>query len=87
MSKAFIVAAVIVGFTLFAGGVFAQDRSHPLTLNTFVDILTDPTATSAQKEVGLKDGTWYEGTITVTDVEYFKNKGTGEPFTVGLVEH
>jgi hypothetical protein len=42
---------------------------------------TDQTVTSAQKEIGLKGGTWYEGTITVTDVEYYKNAGTGEPFT------
>jgi hypothetical protein len=41
---------------------------------------TDQTVTSAQKEIGLKGGTWYEGTITVTDVEYYKNTGTGEPF-------
>jgi hypothetical protein len=70
----------MVGCTLFAAGVFAQDRSHPLPLSTFVDMYTDQTATSAQKEIGLKGGTWYEGTITVTDVEYYKNTGTGEPF-------
>jgi hypothetical protein len=74
------VAVVMVGFTLFAAGVFAQDRSHPLPLSTFVDVYTDQTVTSAQKEVGLKEGTWYEGTITVTDVEYYKNTGTGAPF-------
>ena len=74
------VAAVMVGSTLFAAGVLAQDQSHPLPLSTFVDMYTDQTVTSAQKEVGLKEGTWYEGTITVTDVEYFKNTGTGEPF-------
>ena len=74
------VAVVMVGCTLFAAGVFAQDRSHPLPLGTFVDIYTDQTVTSAQKEIGLKEGTWYEGTITVTDVEYYKNTGTGEPF-------
>ena len=74
------VAVVMVGCALFAAGVFAQDRSHPLPLGTFVDIYTDQTATSAQKEIGLKEGTWYEGTVTVTDVEYYKNTGTGEPF-------
>lgn len=74
------VAAVLAGCTLFAAAVFAQDRSHPLPLSTFVDIYTDQTATSAQKEVGLKEGTWYEGTVTVTDVEYYKNAGTGKPF-------
>jgi len=74
------VAVVMVGCTLFAAVVLAQDRSHPLPLSTFVDIYTDQTVTSAQKEIGLKEGTWYEGTITVTDVEYYKNTGTGEPF-------
>ena len=78
--RAPFVAAVMVGVALFAVGVFAQDRSHPLPLSTFVDIYTDQTVTSAQKEIGLQEGTWYEGTITVTDVEYYKNTGTGEPF-------
>ena len=73
-------AAVLVGCTLFAAAVPAQDRAHPLPLSTFVDIYTDQTVTSAQKEIGLQEGTWYEGTITVTDVEYYKNTGTGEPF-------
>jgi len=79
--RAPFVAAVLAGFTLFAAGAFAQDRAHPLPLSTFIDIYTDQTVTSAQKEVGLKKGTWYEGTITVSDVEYYQNKGTGEPFT------
>jgi hypothetical protein len=74
------VAVVMAGCSLFATGAFAQDRTHPLPLSTFVDIYTDQTVTSAQKEVGLKEGTWYEGTITVSDVEYYKNKGTGKPF-------
>jgi hypothetical protein len=78
--RAPFVAVVMVGVTLCAAGVFAQDRSHPLPLSTFVDIYTDQTVTSAQKEIGLQEGTWYEGTITVTDVEYYKNTGTGEPF-------
>jgi len=78
--RAPFVAAALVGFTLFAAGTFAQDSTHPLPLGTFVDIFTDQTVTSAQKEVGLKEGTWYEGTVTVTDVEYYKNRGTGEPF-------
>jgi hypothetical protein len=73
--------AVLVGCALFAARVFAQDRSHPLPLSTFVDIYTDQAVTSAQKEVGLKKGVWYEGTITVSDVEYYKNTGTGKPFT------
>ena len=73
-------AAMLAGCTLFAAVAFAQDRSHPLPLGTFVDTYTDQSVTSAQKEVGLKKGTWYEGTITVTDVEYYQNKGTGEPF-------
>jgi Cu/Ag efflux protein CusF len=74
------VAAVMIGCTLIAGGAFAQERPHPLPLSTFVDIYTDQSVTSAQKEVGLKEGTWYEGTATVTDVDYYQNKGTGEPF-------
>jgi hypothetical protein len=73
-------AAVLVGCTLFAAGGAAQDREHPQPLAAFVDIYTDQTVTSAQKEVGLKKGTWYEGAVTVTDVEYYQNKGTGEPF-------
>jgi len=79
--RAPFVAAVLAGYTLFAAGAFAQDRAHPLPLSTFIDIYTDQSVTSAQKEVGLKKGTWYEGTITVSDVEYYQNKGTGEPFT------
>lgn len=78
--KTSFVAVVMVGCTLFAAGVFAQDRSRPLPLSTFIGIYTDQTVTSAQKEIGLQEGTWYEGTITVTDVEYYKNTGTGEPF-------
>ena len=78
--RAPFVAVVMVGVTLFAAGLSAQERSHPLPLSTFVDIYTDQTVTSAQKEIGLQEGPWYEGTITVTDVEYYKNTGTGEPF-------
>lgn len=78
--RAPFVAAALVGCTLFAAGALAQDRTHPLPLSTFIDTFTDPTATSAQKELGLPEGTWYEGTITVSDVEYYKNLGSGEPF-------
>lgn len=78
--RARFAAAVIVGCTLSAAGAFAQDQAHPLPLASFVDTYTDPSVTTAQKEVGLKEGTWYEGVITVTDVEYYQNKGTGEPF-------
>jgi Cu/Ag efflux protein CusF len=74
------LAAVIAGCSMFATGVAAQDRATPLPLGTFVDTYTDQTVTSAQKQVGLKEGTWYEGTITVSDVDYYENKGTGEPF-------
>ena len=79
MRRAFGVAA-IVGCVLSAGLVPAQERSKPLPLSEFVGKFTDPGLTSAQKEVGLKRGTWYEGAITVTDVEYYTNKGTGDPF-------
>jgi len=78
--RALFVAAVLVWSMLFTAEGFAQDRSHPLPLGTFIDIYTDQTVTSAQKEVGLKKGTWYEGTIAVSDVEYYKNTGMGEPF-------
>ena len=74
-------AAVIVGCVLTAGLVQAQDKSHPLPLSTFVGMFTDPSVTSAQKEIGLPEGTWYEGTITVSDVEYYKKQGPGEAFT------
>jgi len=74
-------AVVIVGCLLCAGPLPAQDKAHPLPLSTFVRMFTDPSATSAQKEIGLPEGTWYEGTITVSDVEYYKKQGPGEAFT------
>lgn len=73
-------AAVILGCMLSAGLSPAQDKSHPLPLSTFVRTFTDPTATSAQKQIGLPEGTWYEGTATVSDVEFFGKQGTGEAF-------
>jgi len=73
-------AAVIIGLVLSAGLVLAQDKAKPLPLSTFVGLFTDPSVTSAQKEIGLPEGTWYEGTITVSDVEYYKKQGTGEAF-------
>jgi len=79
MRKAF-GAAVIIGLVLSAGLVLAQDKAKPLPLSTFVALFTDPGVTSAQKEIGLPEGTWYEGTITVSDVEYYKKQGTGEAF-------
>jgi Cu/Ag efflux protein CusF len=78
--KTAALAAVLVGCTLFAAVGFAQDQSHPQPLSAFVDLYTDQTVTSAQKEVGLKEGTWYEGSVVVTDVDYYQNKGTGQPF-------
>ena len=78
--KATLFTAVMLGCTLLAIGADAQDRSQPLPLSTFVDVFTDQTVTSAQKEVGLKEGTWYQGAVTVSDVNYYQNKGTGEPF-------
>jgi hypothetical protein len=79
MRRAFGVAA-IVGCVLSAGLVPAQEQSKPLPLSEFVGKFTDPGLTSAQKEVALPEGAWYEGTITVSDVEYYKKQGTGEAF-------
>jgi hypothetical protein len=73
-------AVVIVGCVLSAAAVLAQEKSRPLPLSTFVATFTNPSATSAQKEIGLPEGTWYEGTITVTDVEHYKQQGSGEAF-------
>jgi hypothetical protein len=73
-------AAVFVACVLSAGLVGAQDRSKPLPLSGFIGQFTDRNMTSAQKEIGLPEGTWYEGTITVSDVEYYKKQGTGESF-------
>lgn len=75
-----LVAVVMVGCLVFAAQAGAQDRARPLPLSTFVGLFTDQTVTSAQKEIGLPEGTWYEGTITVSDAEYYKQQGTGEPF-------
>lgn len=73
MRRAVAVAAVLVLGAV--GGVGAQDKSNPLPLSGFVKTFTDIRATSAQKEIGLPEGTWYEGTITVSDVEYYQAKG------------
>ena len=73
-----IGALVVIG--LVGGAALAQEKSRPLPLSGFVKTFTDIRATSAQKELGLPEGTWYEGTITVTDVEYYKKQGPGEAF-------
>lgn len=79
MKRAFVMA-VLLGSLVFPGSVVAQDQSHPLPLSTFVDLFTNQEATSAQKEFGLPEGTWYEGTISVTDVEHYRKQGSGEAF-------
>jgi hypothetical protein len=73
--KATVALAAVVLLGLFGGAAVAQQKDRPLPLSGFVKTFTDIRATSAQKEVGLPEGTWYEGTITVTDVEYYKAKG------------
>ena len=68
-----LVGLVVIGL---AGGVaVAQEKSTPLPLSGFVKTFTDIRATSAQKELGLPEGTWYEGTVTISDVEYYRKQG------------
>ena len=74
MRRAIAVAALLV-LGLGAGAAVAQDQARPLPLSGFVKTFTDIKATSAQKELALPPGTWYEGTITVGDVEYYKQQG------------
>jgi hypothetical protein len=68
-----LAGLVVVG--LVGGVAAAQEKSSPLPLSGFVKTFTDIRATSAQKELGLPEGTWYEGTITISDVEYYKKQG------------
>jgi len=68
------VAAFVV-LALAGDSAFAQEKSRPLPLSGFVKMFTDVQATSAQKEIGLPEGTWYEGTITISDVEIVKAEG------------
>jgi hypothetical protein len=63
---------------LVPGTAPAQERPSAVALETFVESFTDRTMTSAQKQLKLPAGTWYEGVVTVTDVEYYKAQG-GEP--------
>jgi hypothetical protein len=74
---------VLAAVCLAAGPAAAQDRERPLPLSGFVTMFTDIRATSAQKELGLPEGTWYEGTITVSDVELVKAQGP-EPARVEI---
>ncbi|HEY5999134.1 MAG TPA: hypothetical protein VI078_07500 [bacterium] len=73
-----VVALVVAG--LVGGAAVAQEKANPLPLSGFVKKFTDIRATSAQKEVGLPEGTWYEGTITVSDVDYYKPQGQDPPW-------
>jgi hypothetical protein len=74
MNVKLVLAALVVA-GLVGGVAVAQEKSRPLPLSGFVKTFTDIRATSAQKEVGLPPGTWYEGTITISDVEYYKQQG------------
>ena len=69
------VLAALAACALVAGTAAAQERTSAVPLGAFVDSFTDPALTSAQKEVKLPAGTWYEGVVTVTDVEYYKGQG------------
>lgn len=73
--KRTVAFGALVILVLFGGAAVAQEKSRPLPLSGFVKTFTDIRATSAQKEVGLPPGTWYEGTITISDVEYYKQQG------------
>lgn len=70
--------AVLAVCALAALPAAAQERTSAVPMDTFVESFTDGTLTSAQKQLKLPAGTWYEGVVTVTDVEYYPGKG-GEP--------
>lgn len=76
--KSMSVIAVSVLLPFFTGSAIAQDETRPLPLSDFVDLFTDERATSAQKEEGLKEGTYYQGTIVVSDVQLYTIKGKGQ---------
>jgi hypothetical protein len=73
--KATVAVGALAILGLLGGSAVAQEKSRPLPLSGFVKTFTDIRATSAQKELGLPEGTWYEGTITISDVEYYKKQG------------
>ena len=74
MKTALAVTALVV-LGLSRDAALAQEQSNPLPLSGFVRTFTDLRATSAQKELLLPEGAWYEGAITVSDVEYHKPEG------------
>jgi len=78
--KATAAVAALAVCTLLAGPASAQEKAKPAPLASFVELFTNPAVTSARKAQGLKAGTWYEGTITVTDVEYYKKQGAEAAF-------
>jgi len=79
MKKAAVFTAFALAVsTLFGGGALAQDKANPLPLGDFVALFTDEKATSAQKEKGLPEGTWYQGIMTVSDVQLYTVKVTGQ---------
>ncbi len=73
-----VLTALCSALTLLPCTALAQDRSSPRPLEDFVRLFTDDTATTAQKEVGLQEGAYYQGTITVSDVQLYTAKGKGE---------
>jgi hypothetical protein len=73
--KRTVALGALAILVLFGGAAVAQEKSRPLPLSGFVKTFTDIRATSAQKELGLPPGTWYEGTIAISDVEYYKQQG------------
>lgn len=75
--KKTVVITVFTVLSLFGGAVFAQNRANPLPLDDFVARFTDDKATSAQKETQLPEGTWYQGVITVSDVQLYTVKADG----------
>ncbi len=79
--KRTVAVATLLALVLAAGAAPAQEKSGVVPLAKFVSIFTDPLSTSAQKEVGLPVGTWYEGAITVSDVEHFPAKGKAPAYS------
>ena len=78
--KVTVLCALCAALHLLPGAAFAQDKSSPQPLDGFIRLFTDSAATTAQKEVGLKEGTYYQGTVTVSDVQLYTVKGRGERF-------
>jgi hypothetical protein len=78
--RATAVLAALSACALMAATAAAQERTSAIPLDVFVESFTDRTLTTAQKELKLPAGTWYEGVVTVTDVEYYQAQGAEPPF-------